>query len=224
MKIQKLMTFFLFFTSILFSVPISVFAIAGNDCFDNTQCSKGERCVEGTCALISSLPKDCIVGSQTNTCPKGTTCASDGYCYKNEPTEVAKLKEGAECGGIAQCDTGLTCMGSDGSTIAKCIKSDIAKTLGNTHGYESPIRMSTDSDAETFVQRTIGKIISGILPIVGALFLVMFIYGGFLYLTAGGDSAKVDLAHKTFLNAVIGMAMVFCANFIITYFISAFGR
>ena len=160
----------------------------------------------------------CIPGNYCN--PKTLTCMVDDRMAGDN---IKKLKEGDECKSNSECGEDFQCLGSYNSTIFHCKPNEGHREEGsthNTHGYNPPIE---DVDSN-FVQTLIGNVISKLLPIVGALFLVMFIYGGFLYLTAGGDSAKVDLAHKTFLNATIGMAMVFCANFIITYFISALGR
>ncbi len=53
----------------------------------------------------------------------------------------------------------------------------------------------------------VSKIIRAVLGVVGALFLVMFIYGGVMWMTAG-DSKRVDTAKKTFVNAVIGMVII----------------
>ena len=63
-------------------------------------------------------------------------------------------------------------------------------------------------------------IITRVLPLVGVLFLVLFVYAGYLWLTAGGDSKKVDSAKTTMRNAIIGLAVVFAANFLVTYLLS----
>jgi hypothetical protein len=62
----------------------------------------------------------------------------------------------------------------------------------------------------------IGRIIAMALPVVGALFLVLFIYSGILWMTAGGEEEKVKASIKTMKNAVIGMAIVMGAYFIVT--------
>lgn len=59
----------------------------------------------------------------------------------------------------------------------------------------------------TDVREIISKIIRAVLGVVGALFLVMFVYGGVMWMTAG-DSKRIDTAKKTFVNAVIGMVIV----------------
>lgn len=66
------------------------------------------------------------------------------------------------------------------------------------------------------VPELIARIISQVLPLVGALFLLMFIWGGIMWMTAGGDSAKVQKATKTLTNAVIGIAIVVFAYVIVS--------
>jgi len=66
------------------------------------------------------------------------------------------------------------------------------------------------------VPSLIGRLIAQVLPIVGALFLLMFIYSGVLWLTAGGDSKKIHEATKTMQNAVIGIAIVIFAYMIVS--------
>ena len=52
------------------------------------------------------------------------------------------------------------------------------------------------------------RIISAVLSLVGALFFVMFLWGGTRYLTAGGDAESVKKARKILSNAVIGMLII----------------
>jgi hypothetical protein len=54
----------------------------------------------------------------------------------------------------------------------------------------------------------LGRIIRTALGFVGALFLVMFIYGGATWMTAGGDAEKVTGGRKILINALIGIVIV----------------
>lgn len=58
------------------------------------------------------------------------------------------------------------------------------------------------------IYELIGRIIKAALGLSGSLALAMFVYGGFLYLTAAG-SERVKDAKKTLTNAVIGLAIIF---------------
>lgn len=54
----------------------------------------------------------------------------------------------------------------------------------------------------------VNRIATAFLGIIGALFFVMFLWGGFQYMTAGGDVGKVKHARTTLVNSVIGIALV----------------
>lgn len=47
-----------------------------------------------------------------------------------------------------------------------------------------------------------------ILPIGGVLAVLSFIYSGFLYVTAQGDTKKIDTAHKALLYTSVGTAVL----------------
>lgn len=54
-----------------------------------------------------------------------------------------------------------------------------------------------------------------ILGIVGSLALLMFVYGGFLFLFSGGNKDRIDKGRQTLVNAVIGIFVVFLSYMII---------
>lgn len=62
-----------------------------------------------------------------------------------------------------------------------------------------------------------------ILGIVGSLSLIMFIYGGFMFLISSGSSDKVGQAKKIIVAAVIGLIIVFSSYLIIKFVIGALG-
>ena len=59
------------------------------------------------------------------------------------------------------------------------------------------------------VNQMIGRIINSILGIVGSLALLMFVYGGLIWMTAAGASEKVQKGKDIILWAIIGLIMVF---------------
>lgn len=62
-----------------------------------------------------------------------------------------------------------------------------------------------------------------ILGIVGSLSLIMFIYGGFMFLISSGSSDKVGQAKKIIVAAVIGLIIVFSSWLIIRFVTQAIG-
>lgn len=67
------------------------------------------------------------------------------------------------------------------------------------------------------------KISQWILGIVGTLTLIMFIYGGFMFLISAGSSEKVTQAKKIITAAVVGLIIVFASWLIINFVFKAMG-
>lgn len=57
----------------------------------------------------------------------------------------------------------------------------------------------------------IGKYLGIVLSFVGILFLMLMIYGGYMWMTAAGNDQQVDKAKTIITNAVIGIAVVVSA-------------
>lgn len=53
--------------------------------------------------------------------------------------------------------------------------------------------------------------------IVGIVAIVMIIYGGFRYITSGGDSGRVGNAKNTLIYAIIGLVIVALAQLIVRF-------
>ena len=70
----------------------------------------------------------------------------------------------------------------------------------------------------------IGNAISWFLGFLGLILLIIFIYAGFLYMTAGGDPDKVKKAKAWMKNGVIGLVIILLSYSIVTYIISVFGE
>lgn len=58
-------------------------------------------------------------------------------------------------------------------------------------------------------QQLIGKIISAVLGLVGSIALLMFVYGGFVWMTAAGNEKKVSQGTDILMWAAIGLVIIF---------------
>ena len=65
-------------------------------------------------------------------------------------------------------------------------------------------------------------VVNAILFIIGAVAVIMLVYGGFRYVTSGGDSSAVTSAKNTILYAVIGIVVALLAYAILDYVLSVF--
>lgn len=68
----------------------------------------------------------------------------------------------------------------------------------------------------------IKRILSTVLGIVGAIALLMFVYGGIRWIMSGGSEEGVKAAKTTIQNATIGLLMIFFSYIILSAFLSAF--
>ncbi len=87
---------------------------------------------------------------------------------------------------------------------------DGLKTTGSQAGYKS-----------TPLTSLIGNLIQALLGIVGVIFLVITVYAGFLWMTAQGDTGKVDKAKKMLSNSIIGIVIVVAAYAFTSYVVDA---
>lgn len=68
----------------------------------------------------------------------------------------------------------------------------------------------------TYSQRALG--------IIGSIALLMFVYGGIMFLISGGSSEKVTKAKGIIIAAVVGIIIVFSSYLIIKFVLGAIGR
>lgn len=73
-------------------------------------------------------------------------------------------------------------------------------------------------DSKKEAPTLIGNVIGSILALIGVIFFVLMVYGGFLWMTAHGDSGQVDKGRETIIAAVIGIIIV-AASYALTAFI-----
>lgn len=67
----------------------------------------------------------------------------------------------------------------------------------------------------------VGTIIKVFLGLLGIVFLVLVIYAGFLWMTAGGDDKQVLRAKKMLINAVVGIVIILFSYAITSFILNA---
>lgn len=95
----------------------------------------------------------------------------------------------------------------DNIVLAACI-SDSNKLCNPIEGVDDP-------------RIFIGRLIKGILGLSGSVALLMFVYGGLVYLTAQGESERVQRAKNTLIWATMGLAVIFGSYAFLTYLFKA---
>ena len=70
------------------------------------------------------------------------------------------------------------------------------------------------------VKSTVGSIVNWLLFAIGAIAVIMIVWGGIKFATSAGDSNKVTAAKNTILYAVIGLAVAVLAFAIVNFVVS----
>jgi len=106
-------------------------------------------------------------------------------------------------------------IGSAGCNVA-VVSAQEAVTQGIQDGADDA--RGDDQPTELFGDGGIFKTITNtILYVLGAISVIMLIYGGIRYTISGGDSAQVTAAKNTILYAIIGVIVALMAYAIINF-------
>ena len=84
--------------------------------------------------------------------------------------------------------------------LSTAFNSDITKASANKMGF-GVVGGPQPEDV-------VGIIISSVLGFLGVIFGILIVYGGFLWMTAGGNDQEIDKAKKIIKNASIGLFVV----------------
>ena len=90
-------------------------------------------------------------------------------------------------------------------------------TTGQETGHTDSVSLS-DGKQQSLPQM-IGEVIGIILAFVGTLFLILMIYGGYIWMMARGNEQETEKAKSIIQNALIGIVVVLTA-YAITYLVS----
>jgi lysylphosphatidylglycerol synthetase-like protein (DUF2156 family) len=80
---------------------------------------------------------------------------------------------------------------------------DKVEGVGTVSGY-------AEAD-ETSLAETLGLIVNTVLSLLGVVFIVLMVYGGFQWMTAGGNEEQVKKAQGRIKNAIIGLVITIAA-------------
>jgi len=111
----------------------------------------------------------------------------------------------------ALCDTTTT-----PNPIATSVENG-AQQAGATNGAKAGC--GNDNSIGTIA----GNIVNLLSLVIGAVAVIMIIYGGFRYITSGGESNGVSSAKNTLIYAIIGLVIVVLAQIIVHFVINTAG-
>lgn len=89
----------------------------------------------------------------------------------------------------------------------------LENTCNSTGSADNPVCQNQNESADNLIK----TIINILLYIVGALAVIMLIWGGIRYVTSGGNSASLTAAKNTIMYALIGLVVAILAFAIVQW-------
>lgn len=99
-----------------------------------------------------------------------------------------------------------------------------ASTVNNLRKTAGDGGYSTNNVTQDTFARFLGSIVQTILSFVGVIFALLIIYAGIQWMTAGGDTSRVEKAKSILKNSVIGLIIVLLAMGITEFIAQLFER
>lgn len=98
------------------------------------------------------------------------------------------------------------------------------KQSGGEYQEETPCYKYCTGNYEVndFVQILINGV-NILFGLVGSLTLIMFIYGGMMFLVSSGNTERVTKAKQILINAIIGLIIIFTSYLIIQFVLVSLG-
>lgn len=114
---------------------------------------------------------------------------------------------------LAPVAVAVPAMAATGDANQTSAQEEACKGIGGTYNGTTCSVGTSNVDPASIVK----KIIEIFSWVVGAVAVIMVIFGGFRYVTSGGDNAKVTSAKNTILYALIGLIVVALSQVIVIF-------
>ncbi|MGC1176502.1 MAG: pilin [Candidatus Saccharimonadales bacterium] len=113
---------------------------------------------------------------------------------------------------------------ADNTSIGESLCTGVNSAVPGVQGHGSATTCGTaGTTADTGLGGIASKIVNVFSVIVGIVAVLMIIYGGFRYITSGGDSGNVGNAKNTLIYAIVGLIIVALAQFLVHYVLNTVG-
>lgn len=119
--------------------------------------------------------------------------------------------------GAATLTMGATTVGIPVTAFAACNSIQTAVNSGINNATGSGTACGASAGATGGLTNLAKKVVNIFSILVGIVAVIMIIYGGFRYITSGGDSGNVGNAKNTLIFAIVGLIIVALAQFIVHY-------
>ena len=75
----------------------------------------------------------------------------------------------------------------------------------------------SETVSETTLASTLGSMVKIALGFLGIIFIILIIWAGYNWMTAGGNEEKISKARNTLIRAIIGLVIIISAYAIYLY-------
>ncbi|MBI4599883.1 TrbC/VirB2 family protein [Candidatus Uhrbacteria bacterium] len=81
--------------------------------------------------------------------------------------------------------------------------------------------LGTQFSSTSQIPALVGNVLKGLFGIIGTIALVIFIYGGFMWMTAFGEESKIKKGWDTMIWAGLGLAVIFGSYVAVDFILKA---
>lgn len=93
----------------------------------------------------------------------------------------------------------------------ECLAGDLSTAFdfeGDSRLKKTGFKMGFNVNETSSIEGIIANVVSVILSFLGVIFIILIIFAGFSWMTAGGNEEQVKKAQKVLKNSIIGLIVV----------------
>jgi hypothetical protein len=169
--------------------------------------------VKAACETETALLASCEAFDVTDPCTDEKAAITT--CYTADAAATAAIeKADAEAAAAAKAATAAAAADKAAATGKTTDSTSTVTSSGKTPTLFNPL-------GETDPRKIIGRVIAALLSIIGSLVLLMFVYGGMLWITSMGEPKKVQKGKDILVWTVAGLGIIAAAYVITTALINS---
>jgi len=175
--------------------------------------------------VLFSYPAQAVEFEITCSCAVNATACSVGdtkeTTLKLNCTELSETQTNK----AAFCETKCKLNSTQKFSCTAEIKQQCPGAASTAPGKDNRVTLKNPlGKGVTSIPAIANNIIRAALGMIGAIALLMFVYGGFLWLTSGGSPDKVKKGKDVMVWAAIGLVIVFTSAALVSFVLGAFSK
>ncbi len=210
----------IFIALFLLFLPLSV----------NAECTTplGSTCEEIDCGGGVTEGETC--GGGEGECRKDHPSDEEYQCFEREEAGAVDANMGELC---ESSEEGRSCAGGEGTCTSvpggveiTCQRNEDTADTGTSASTAEPLaarELPNPLGDITSIPQVIGRVVNMFTGIAGSIALLMFVYGGVLWLTSSGNEERITAGKKAIVWATIGLFVIFGSYAILRVIFIALG-